>query len=197
MLVCQDATRVVTGFKRYFHLTELFFFFFALFSMLTLLDIKLNVAMDYQGMSMIVEIQFLLKFMGESKNRIHHLYEITRSNEFINEMVNITSIARDKQEQLLFLIHSSKDDAIAQLARFLVSYRDEVDLGQIDKMGLNAFHYVCKLGKMKMLKLLFDVTTYHELKKYMNLPAGIRLVMCVDCFTRWEFGMTWCFVFFC
>ena len=131
--------------------------------------------MDYQGMSMIVEIQFLLKFMGESKERIHHLYEITRSNEFINEMVNITNIATDKQEQLLFLIHSGQDNSegVAQLARFLVSYRNEVDLGKLDKMGLNAFHYVCKLGKMKMLKLLFNVTTRDQWKLFLNMPADI------------------------
>ena len=117
---------------------------------------------------MIVEIQFLLKFMGESKERIHHLYEITRSNEFINEMVNITNIATDKQEQLLFLIHSTKDNDVGQLARFLVSYGDEVDLGKIDKMGFNAFHYVCKLGKMKILKLLFNVTRYIWIDKERN-----------------------------
>ena len=132
--------------------------------------------MDYQGMSMIVEIQFLLKFMKESKQRIHHLYEITRSNEFINEMVNITNIATDKQEQLLFLIHSGKDDVagVGQLARFLVSYGDEVDLGKLDKMGFNAFHYVCKLGKLKMFKLLLNVTTPEQWKNFMNMPAGMH-----------------------
>ena len=123
-------------------------------------------------MSLIVEIQFLLKFMLEAKGKIHHLYEITRSNEFINEMVNITSIASDKQQQLLFLIHSVKDDEVGQLARFLVSYGDEVDLGKLDKMGFNAFHYVCKLGKIGMLKLLLNVSTREEWKLYMNMAAG-------------------------
>ena len=49
-------------------------------------DIKLNILMEHNGMSMIVEIQYLLKCMLESKKRAHHLYEILRSEGFRNDM---------------------------------------------------------------------------------------------------------------
>ena len=61
--------------------------------------------MSYQGMSMIVEIQFLLKMMLEAKKKMHSMYEITRNFEFCYDMSKITSIASSKQEQLMFLIH--------------------------------------------------------------------------------------------
>ena len=46
-------------------------------------DIKLNILMDYNAMSMIVEVQFLLKFMQDTKRAVHTLYEVTRNGDFI------------------------------------------------------------------------------------------------------------------
>ena len=77
-------------------------------------DIKFNCVMTYQGMSMIVEIQWMLKFM--------------------NDMSRITSIAKNAQEQFMFLVHSNKDDSkgVESLAQFLMSYKDEIDLVKFD-----------------------------------------------------------------
>ena len=128
--------------------------------------------MEYQGNSLIVECQFLLRFMLEAKRSIHQLYEITRNYEFVNDMSKIISIAQDKQEQLYFLVHSSSND-ISILAQFLMSYVDEVDLGLFDANGMNVFHYACQLGNVKLFKLLLNVTNKTEWKKYLNMPANL------------------------
>ena len=39
-------------------------------------------------------------------------------------------------------------------------------------VGFNVWHYVCKLGRVKMFKLLVNVTTNKDLKKYLNMPAN-------------------------
>ena len=139
--------------------------------MLNCVDIKFNCVMTYQGMSMIVEIQWLLKFMLQTKKVSHRYYEITRGFEFINDMSTITSIAKNKQEQLMFLVHSNKDDSkgVESLAQFLMSYKDEIDLGKFDAKGMNVWHYVFQLDKVRMFKLLLDTIPKDEAKKYLTM----------------------------
>lgn len=76
--------------------------------------------------------------MKDAKKSMHSLYQITRNVDFIKDMSNILSIASDKQEQLLFLIHSKKDDSegIEDLAQFLIRCLHQVDLGLLDKNGM-------------------------------------------------------------
>ena len=138
-------------------------------------DIKFNCVMTYQGMSMIVEIQWLLKFMLQTKKVSHRYYEITRGFEFINDMSTITSIAKNKQEQLMFLVHSNKDDSkgVESLAQFLMSYKDEIDLGKVDAKGMNVWHYVFQLDKVRMFKLLLDITNKDDAKKYLSMVCTL------------------------
>ena len=90
-------------------------------------------------------------------------------------MSNVISIGSDKQQQLLFLVHSGKDNSkgVKELAQFLMNYLDEVDLGLLDKNGMNVWHYVCKLGKVRMLKLLLNVTDPNDWEKYFDMPAQL------------------------
>ena len=83
-------------------------------------------------------------------------------------MSNIISIANNKQEQLYFLVHSG---SIEFLSQFLLAYMDEIDLSKFDKNGLNVWHYVSKLGNVRMLRLLMNVTPKSEWKKYLNTAA--------------------------
>ena len=123
-------------------------------------DIKLNILMEYNAHSMIVECQFLLRFMQNAKSEGHQLYEITRKSDFINDMSNILNIAKDKQSQLFFLVHAGKAGANEDaFALFLMSYLDQIDLGKVDKTGLNVWHYICKLG-MFVCSLYFVVLQF-------------------------------------
>ncbi len=47
--------------------------------------------MEYGGQSMIVEVQFLLKFMLEAKALGHGLYEIERNKDFAFDVNKIMS----------------------------------------------------------------------------------------------------------
>ena len=49
---------------------------------------------------MIVEIQFLLRFVQNQKKLVHPFYEIYRNYEFVNDMSNILSIANNKQDYI-------------------------------------------------------------------------------------------------
>ena len=124
---------------------------------------------------MIVEIQWLLKYMLETKKVSHRYYEITRGFEFINDMSAITSIAKNKQEQLMFLVHSYEDNSqgVEALAQFLMSYKDEIDLGEYDAKGMNVWHYIFQLDKVRMFKLLLDITSKEEAKKYLAMACFV------------------------
>ena len=136
-------------------------------------DIKLNCLMEFRGKSMIVEIQYLLQFMVNFKQGCHKLYAITRSEEFINDMTSILSISnKDKQRELMFLIHSEDTSAnVKVLAQFLLSYKEDVDLEKIDDNGLNVWHYICQLGHLRMLKFLMSIHSKEECGKYLNSRA--------------------------
>ena len=77
----------------------------------------------------------------------------------MNEISSIIRIASNKQEQLFFLVHSGEDNGngLTTLATFLMNYLEEIDLGMLDKNGMNAWHYVCKLGKLNMFQLLLNI----------------------------------------
>ena len=101
------------------------------------------------------------------------MYEVVRNYEFVDQMSNILSISSSKQEQLYFLVHSS-DNNESDLATFLMSYYDEIDLGKLDSNGMNVWHYACYLGNVRLLKLLLNVTNDKgEWKKYLNMPADV------------------------
>ena len=131
--------------------------------------------MDYNAMSLVVEIQFLLKFMLRTKKKSHQYYEITRAAAFHDDMSNVISIATDKQQQLMFLIHSGKNNTkgVEALASFLLNYLDSVDFGLLDKNGMNVWHYVCKLGRTRYLKLLLNLTSEEEWQSLFSVPAGL------------------------
>ena len=122
-------------------------------------DLKLNCVMEYNGKSLVVEIQFLLRTMGNFKNECHKLYNITRNEEFMNDMNKILCVWPNKQQQLYYLVHNDDTSENVQLlANFLMSYypSDEVDITKQDKNGMTIFHYVCSLGHTRMLRLLLS-----------------------------------------
>ena len=131
-------------------------------------DIKINILMNLNAMSLICECQFLLKMMQNAKKSIHTLYEVTRNADFVSDMSSIISIANSKQEEMFFLVHSGDVESLSQ---FLMAYMDEVNLSMRDKHGLNVFHYTGQLGNVRMLRLLLNVTKKSEWNKYLNTPA--------------------------
>ena len=115
-------------------------------------DIKLNVLMEYNNMSLICEIQFLVQFILSSKKILHHFYKIERRESFMNDLNVILNISSNNQQrQLYFDIHSTNQNKISQsLINLLFCYHNKLDFIKLDDNGMNAFHYVCKLGNFKL-----------------------------------------------
>ena len=109
--------------------------------------------------------------MIKFKEGCHKLYEITRNEEYVNDMNHIISVvSSDKQRELMFLIFNEDNSNNArELARFLMSYKDEISLSKLDDGGMNVWHHICKLGHLRMLKLLINMTPKHETIKYLNM----------------------------
>ena len=130
-------------------------------------DIKFNVLIEYNNMSLIGEIQFLLSMMLNNKKKCHALYNIIRQEDFINNMKNILSVTsnnNNKQEQLFFLLHSCKynNKSIKLLSQFLISYSNDIDLGMKDDNEMNAFHYCCEFGNTRLFNLLVNFVQKKE-----------------------------------
>ena len=132
--------------------------------------------------------------MSDFKSRCHKLYTISRNEEFINDISNVVSLtSNDKQRELMFLIHSQDNTLnVNKLAQFLMSYQNSIDLSLIDSSGCNAWHYVCKLGHLRMLKLLMSITPKEETVKYLNT----RNKVCMHFFLLWRLFLT-TFLFNC
>ena len=147
-------------------------------------DVKFNVLIESSKnrMSLIGEIQFLLKLMVNDKKKRHKLYSITRQENFINDMYNIMKVSNgDKQQQLFFLVHSCKNASnssrIKQLGQFLISYGKSVSLNKCDNRGMNSWHYCCKFNNFKMFKLFKSVTNSNT----DNNNKTLREALTVEC----------------
>ena len=75
--------------------------------------------------------------MQDTKRAVHTLYEVTRNGDFINDMSHIIRMATNKQDQVMFLVHSGDVESLSQ---FLLAYMDEIDLSTFDKNGLNVWY---------------------------------------------------------
>ena len=73
-------------------------------------------------------------------------------------------IGGNKQEQLLFTIHSGNGPAAQQaLSMILFCYSNEIDLIKLDENGRNAIHYVCESGNYKLAQLV--LSSFHRDKE--------------------------------
>ena len=143
-------------------------------------DIKLNVLIEWNGMSLIGEISFLLNFMSDAKALGHGLYSVVRNAEFVQNVNKILEISHNKQEQLLMLIHSGNSSKNQQLlASLLFCYKNSLDFEAFDDNGLNCIHYLAKSGNDKLFDILVscigdDTNSKNNikiLKKMLNMPA--------------------------
>ena len=127
-------------------------------------DIKLNVLIEYNGASMIGELQFLLQCVLDDKKKKHKMYEIIRNKEFINIMNGVLKVSSKIDDNFMSVLHNQNVD---QLAKCLFnnyyfghgnfnrkSKSHEIDLNKKDAKGLNAVEYCCTFGNIKMMKLL-------------------------------------------
>ena len=119
-------------------------------------DIKLNVLIENNGVSMIGEIKILLKMHDDHKKGIDKLCQIKKNEEFIhNDMKSVLQLLSKSQENFFTIIQSQNTDKFAQV---LFNNYDEINCCKLDINGLNAFHYCCKFGNVRMLQLLIDKT---------------------------------------
>ena len=167
-------------------------------------DIKLNVLIEYNGASMIGELQFLLQCVLDDKKKKHKMYEITRNEEFINIMNGVLKVSSKIHENFLSVVHGQNVD---ELAKCLFnnyyfghgnynskSKSDEIDLNKKDNdgKGFNAFEYCCEFGNMKMMKLLMSAAslTSNSNTKYkdsslLHIAADESNFEMLECMVSW------------
>ena len=143
-------------------------------------DIKFNILVEdnVSGHSMIAEAQILLKCMIDHKKKIHRIYEITRNEDFINDMSNVFEISKNKKEQLYYLIQSENTvENIELLTQFLLTYsnsNDFPDLNDIDNKtsNLTAWDHVIKSASLEKYKLLLNYGKPNNVSLMKLIAAG-------------------------
>ncbi len=81
-------------------------------------DLKASVLVEFQGYSMVCEVQFLVKWMLESKKKGHAIYEVVRMEEFIANVNTLNNIFSNAGDECLALAQR-KDTK--KLAKFIVN----------------------------------------------------------------------------
>eukprot|EP01083_Nonionella_stella_P064697 168888_1 len=136
-------------------------------------DVKMNVLLQHNNKSMIVEVQFLLDFMATAKSLGHGLYEISRNREFMNNVNKLRSVQFADLSQLLRnAVVRNNDKALAQLM-----FNNSTKIPIIDV----AKYLVCDAienKSHKALKFVFDYVFYiataeteREFFEQLNTPS--------------------------
>ncbi len=141
-------------------------------------DLKMSVLYEWEGHSMICEIQFLMDFMLESKKRDHKIYEVVRSKAFFHNVARLSSLCGSPEEEIL-AIACRKDTK--ELARFMVNHREnfenifneEEEEKEKEEEGVESLvHIFAKSGFVKGLKHLFAFApSEKEIVKKINSSA--------------------------
>eukprot|EP01083_Nonionella_stella_P139374 425055_1 len=136
-------------------------------------DIKMGVLMEYNGQSMIVEVQFLLDWMLKAKSLGHGLYEIERNAEFIFDVNKIRHLAAKDDDNidksLREAIIKGNENALATL----ILNEAPVDLMKIDKTKNGLIHCAVESKHKKMVKFLLDTVqsdeSQEQFSKFINM----------------------------
>ncbi len=115
-------------------------------------DLKANILVEVDHMSMVCELQFLLDFMIESKKKSHAIYEIMRSAPFVRNVAKICSLYSSPKEEVLAI--AMRQDLKA-LGRFMVNHPKFdyfVESGALNESSL--IHFISQGGNVKMFKFL-------------------------------------------
>ena len=126
-------------------------------------DLKLNVLVSYDNISIIAEIQFLLKFMGNFKIIAHPLYGIIYNIKNIKK-----ELLDDKQKQIVkYCIKGNiKNIALFMLHYNIKSFQQLLDQ-QRGKAKQCLLTVLCENGHIKPIKIFKESMDIELFKKYL------------------------------
>eukprot|EP01084_Bolivina_argentea_P165003 286760_1 len=133
-------------------------------------DIKMSVLVEYNGQSMICEVQFLLDWMLEAKSLGHGLYEIERNSEFIFDIDKILSLRAgddgvydedDIHKALRKAVSDGNENDVAKL----ILNEAPINFMKMDENGKGLIHYAIEHGQKKIMKLLLDTVKSDRTEK--------------------------------
>merc|ERR1712228_942864 len=135
-------------------------------------DIKLNVVIKGKHNSIIGEVQFLLRAMKEYKEVAHNLYAIQRKEEAIRSSVSATlPILLNQQKEIMGIACSGNVKKMCSL--MIIQNKEIKDVMFVDNnSGNNAFHSICELGHLKLLKFLESMMDKTEFIDHIFMPTN-------------------------
>ncbi len=114
-------------------------------------DLKANILVEVDHMSMVCELQFLLDFMIESKKKSHAIYEIVRTKSFVQNVAKSCGLYSSPTEEVLAI--AMRQDYRA-LARFMVNHPSFNYFEKHCDNGSSLIHFLAQGGSIKLMKLL-------------------------------------------
>ncbi len=127
-------------------------------------DIKANILVEFEGKSMVCELQFLLETMIKAKRKNHEIYEIKRTTKFRENVVKVRDLYPTPEEEILAIAVRQNEK---ELGRFMLNhpypYFDY--FAKSNENGSSLIHYLAQSGSVKLMKLfLAGVSTKHASK---------------------------------
>ncbi len=117
---------------------------------------------------MVCEAQFLMDWMIEAKKRGHSIYEIVRSQDYV-ENVHMLSSLYDNPKEELFAIAIRQN--FRALAKFIVNHPD-FEYFPKRKDETSVIHFLSQAGGVKLVKLLLSSLPERERKLILDWPGS-------------------------
>eukprot|EP01083_Nonionella_stella_P045237 121579_1 len=142
-----DIVRDKNGFIEYTHDTPQY------------ADVKLNVLIHYskKNISIVGEVQFMLASMMKFKKSAHNLYQVTRNQEYVQNVLDVLPMSLD-QNKMLFVAGNLGDvDALCQL---MVCHRKTAsDLLMVDPISQESIVVnIIALNNLKALQFIMSIS---------------------------------------
>eukprot|EP01084_Bolivina_argentea_P266354 451753_1 len=119
-------------------------------------DIKMNVLINGKP-NVIGEVQFLVLKMAQFKHISHRFYDITRQNEWYNNIFNVLSTHKSIKTSLMIATDLGSKSRICNL--MITHGITQEKWLQRNEYNQNILYNMCKLNHAKAFKLLLNITT--------------------------------------
>ncbi len=119
-------------------------------------DVKMNVlVVGGRGKAMICEVQFLLQFMKDAKSQGHSLYEVSRREQFVSDVV--ASLTRSFDKNAALFTAAARGDS-KEFIRLVVDFGREIKLTEPEKSGEGYYlsHRLAESGCYKSWRFLLS-----------------------------------------
>ena len=155
-----EICRIKNGFVQYKHEAA------------TYTDIKFNVVIKGHKISIIGEVQFLLKRMFEFKKIAHRLYSIQRNQEYVDDLSELLPTKLDLTKQLFIFAARNNIDGITDL---MVTHGfDQNDILQINQQKQSILTPICAVNCEKVFRFLMHSMPKEIIKERLLLPEASK-----------------------